>query len=465
MVRRPRSRDDFRFAIICALPSEYDAVCDSLDDIWGQEGGLGTATGGPRIYTTGRIGNLHVVVALLPGAGKGEAASSATCLRLSYSNLAIAFVVGICGAVPQPDIETEILLGDIIISKSLVQYDFGRENPDGFERNDTIDVTLGRPNKDIRALTALLSTRRGRGELEGNALERLRQLQAKAADTRDRGIYNYPGAEHDRLFNPKYRHKHRNAACDICQACLAVNDPVCRMAPKLSCTVLGCGEGELVTRSRVQQRHQGVIDVAPALQIHVGTIGSADRVMRSGEARDKIAKRDDVIAFEMEGAGVWDEIPCIIVKGVSDYADSHKQKDWQNYAAGVAASAVKAIISGPYFQQTQEEEESLSGKSKRFTNTTRCDKCDGFEPHCDACEEFGRDDFDDYCSLCEEFGHDSNEPHCKICEISGHYTDDYHCFKCLRYGHGHEAFGHKIDDLHCYKCKRHGHSIRDCRKR
>lgn len=360
MVRRPRGRDDFRFAIICALPSEYDAIYDSLDDIWGQEGGLGTATGDLRNYTTGRMGNQHVVLVLLPGVGKGAAASSATSLCLSYSNLAIAFLVGICGAVPQPDTETEILLGDIIISKSLVQYDFGRQNPDGFERKDTIDVTLGRPNKDIRALTALLSTRRRRDELESNALERLRQLQAKVANTRDRGIYNYPGVEHDRLFHPRYRHKHRNTFCDICQACFDVNDPVCRHAPKLSCTVLGCNEGELVPRRRLQQRkRQGVFDVAPALNIHVGGIGSADRVMRSGEARDKIAKRDDVIAFEMEGAGVWDEIPCIIVKGVSDYADSHKQKDWQNYAAGVAASAVKAILSGPYFQQAQEEDKSL----------------------------------------------------------------------------------------------------------
>jgi hypothetical protein len=45
----------------------------------------------------------------------------------------------------------------------------------------------------------------------------------------------------------------------------------------------------------------------------------------------------------MEGAGVWNELPCV-VKGVSDYADCHKHKLWQNFGAATAASAAKAIL-------------------------------------------------------------------------------------------------------------------------
>ena len=66
--------------------------------------------------------------------------------------------------------------------------------------------------------------------------------------------------------------------------------------------------------------------------------------MKSGEDRDKIAKKENIIAFEMEGAGVWEEVPCIIVKGVCDYADCQKNKKWQGFAAAVAASATKAIL-------------------------------------------------------------------------------------------------------------------------
>ncbi|KAK1948697.1 hypothetical protein LY78DRAFT_595338 [Colletotrichum sublineola] len=66
--------------------------------------------------------------------------------------------------------------------------------------------------------------------------------------------------------------------------------------------------------------------------------------MKSGEHRDRVAQEHGIIAFEIEGAGVWEEMPCIIVKGVCDYADSHKNKLWQDFAAAMAASATKALI-------------------------------------------------------------------------------------------------------------------------
>jgi nucleoside phosphorylase len=66
--------------------------------------------------------------------------------------------------------------------------------------------------------------------------------------------------------------------------------------------------------------------------------------MKSGEHRDNLVKSEGVIGFEMEGAGVWDNIPCIIIKGVCDYADSHKNKNWQNYTAATAASCTKALL-------------------------------------------------------------------------------------------------------------------------
>jgi nucleoside phosphorylase len=66
--------------------------------------------------------------------------------------------------------------------------------------------------------------------------------------------------------------------------------------------------------------------------------------MKSGEHRDQVVKQYDVIAFEMEGAGVCDELPCIVVKGICDYADSHKSKVWQPFAAATAAAALKAIL-------------------------------------------------------------------------------------------------------------------------
>lgn len=51
-----------------------------------------------------------------------------------------------------------------------------------------------------------------------------------------------------------------------------------------------------------------------------------------------------VIAFGVEGAGVGDKLPCLVVKAVCDCADSHKNKRWQDYTAGVAAAAAKSIL-------------------------------------------------------------------------------------------------------------------------
>ena len=66
--------------------------------------------------------------------------------------------------------------------------------------------------------------------------------------------------------------------------------------------------------------------------------------MKSGQHRDRIAAEEGVIGFEMESAGRWDYIPTIMIKSVCDYADSHKNKKWQEYAATTAAACTKALL-------------------------------------------------------------------------------------------------------------------------
>lgn len=47
----------------------------------------------------------------------------------------------------------------------------------------------------------------------------------------------------------------------------------------------------------------------------------------------------------MEAAGVLGEYPCVVVRGICDYADSHQNKSWQNYAAATAAAYAKELLS------------------------------------------------------------------------------------------------------------------------
>jgi nucleoside phosphorylase len=105
----------------------------------------------------------------------------------------------------------------------------------------------------------------------------------------------------------------------------------------MSCQQLKCDEQELVVRARPIQPSN------PA--IHIGLVASGDTVMKSGEDRDNIAARNGVIAFEMEGAGVWENFHySLVIKGVCDYADSHKNKRWQGYAAATAAAVTKGLL-------------------------------------------------------------------------------------------------------------------------
>jgi len=73
--------------------------------------------------------------------------------------------------------------------------------------------------------------------------------------------------------------------------------------------------------------------------IHYGLIASGDQVMRHGATRDRLRKELDVLCFEMEAAGLMDSFPCLVIRGICDYAESHKNKRWQSYAAAAAAAA------------------------------------------------------------------------------------------------------------------------------
>lgn len=78
--------------------------------------------------------------------------------------------------------------------------------------------------------------------------------------------------------------------------------------------------------------------------IHYGAIASGNQVMRSGTTRDNVARKLDVMCFEMEAAGLMDILPCLPIQGICDYSDSHKSKEWQRYAAATAAAYARELL-------------------------------------------------------------------------------------------------------------------------
>ena len=334
----------FEIVVVCAKRIEYDAVESLFDIDWEEDNQYPRRQDDDNEYSMGKIGEHNVVLAFMRSMGKVEAANTVTQVKNTFSGIKLCLVVGICGAVPRIPGEkkdkTEIILGDVIISIGVVEYTFGRQYSDKLRKKDDIESTLGRMNRQIGSFVQKLQTFRSteslRTRLESNMSAILKKEQFKSLQ--------YPGAHEDRLYKTDYRHKHQNpeAACVTCRGCTGRYDEVCETALKASCPELGCNVSELELRDRLK----GPVGSAavPLHLIHFGRVASGDVIMKSSHHRDETAAEWNVIAFEMEGAGVWDTFPTLVVKGVSDYADSHKDDIWQQYAAARAAACMKAIL-------------------------------------------------------------------------------------------------------------------------
>jgi nucleoside phosphorylase len=212
-------------------------------------------------------------------------------------------MVGIGGGVPSA--EADIRLGDVVISQpylqygGVVQYDFGKTGAEGrFTRTGSLNAP---PTILLTALAKLRSNYiRGRVKLS----EHLSPL-VRLPD------FAYQGAEYDTLYKPTYNH----AGGPTCDNCI--------------------DQGLVMRNSR---------PTADAL-LYFGTIASGNQVMKDGVTRDRLsAELGGILCFEMEAAGLMGNFPCLVIRGICDYADSHKNKRWQPYAAATAAGCAKELL-------------------------------------------------------------------------------------------------------------------------
>ncbi|KAI1023847.1 hypothetical protein LB504_005031 [Fusarium proliferatum] len=325
----------FHVAIVCALPREAAAVTLLFDEIWTKmsDDGKGDEQ---NTYLTGRIGQHNVVLATLPGMGTINAARVTVKMRWRYRRLRLALLVGICGGLPRI-MNRDAFLGDVVMSKSVVQYDSGKQYPNHYIIDKNVQDKLESPYKEIRSLIAAFETEMVDHRLERAAIRHLKHLQNVARKDKSGPNYQYPGAVNDKVYPPNYHHKHRNS----CSECAKSPNAVCMPGIRTSCIDIGCDPSQLIQRHGTTNLPAGA-DYVP--QLFIGRIGSGNSVIKSGTDRDDMASKYGIIAFEMEGAGMWENIPCIVVKGICDYADTHKKKDWQDYASATAASVARAIL-------------------------------------------------------------------------------------------------------------------------
>lgn len=160
----PKTRQGFWIAILCALPKEASTVETLLDIRWDDKGHhYGEANGDKNVSSTGWICGHNVVLVHLGRMGKAEAASVSASLKPSFANIELALLFGICGGVPIS--ENNRVLGDVIISTGLVQYDLGQFTPSDFMQNTRAKDILGPPSENFERILNKLQTPDGKRRL------------------------------------------------------------------------------------------------------------------------------------------------------------------------------------------------------------------------------------------------------------------------------------------------------------
>ncbi|KAL4874203.1 nucleoside phosphorylase domain-containing protein [Aspergillus karnatakaensis] len=303
---------DYTIAWICALPLEMAAAKLMLERIHPL---LSQPQTDHNVYTLGSISGHNIVIACLPSGVYGTTSAAIVLDQMlpTFPCLRFGLMVGVGGGVPNPS-KYDIRLGDVVVSMptsgatvgGVIQYDYGKALHNGsFQQTGSL-------NKPPRFLLTAISQMRSE-DLLGDVPSRIAELISGILESREPRVRDqFARPDQDWLFKPGYYHYQREdtdcSACD--QAHLEVRKP--------------------------RQSKKPIV--------YYGLIASANQVMKNPIRRDTLAQEMDILCFEMEAAGLMDQLPCLVVRGISDYCDSHKHKDWQGYAALTAAAYAKMLL-------------------------------------------------------------------------------------------------------------------------
>jgi nucleoside phosphorylase len=299
---------DYTIAWVCALPLEMAAAKAMLDEI---HPALPTHADDHNTYVLGLIRAHNVVIACLPSGlyGITSAATVAAQMLLTFTSIRFGLLVGIGGGVPSKD--TDIRLGDVVVSKptsdfgGVIQYDFGKTIGQGSLKR------IGMLNRPPQILLTAIAKLQADQMLERSRIPGILS-EVIAMYPRAETEFTYPWGEQDSLFESAYEHPLSDNSCDDCETS--------RLVP------------------RPARNWHGPV-------VHYGVIASGNQVMKNAGTRDKLAEELGIICFEMEATGVMNHFPCLVIRGICDYADSHKNKRWQRYAAATAAAYAKEVFS------------------------------------------------------------------------------------------------------------------------
>ncbi|QGA15964.1 hypothetical protein EYB26_003631 [Talaromyces marneffei] len=305
----PLMHNDYTIAWICALPLERAAAEVMLDET---HQALPKPSTDPNAYILGKLHGHHIVIACLPTGiyGTISAAMIASHLVSTFPQVQYALMVGIGGG--SPNSRNDIRLGDVVVSKpvgkysGVIQYDYGKRVQGGrFEQTGMLNFPPQVLLTHMAHLQANQMTRSADAisTIVSNVLKQNPDMKKE---------FTPPSQHTDYLFRSSYHHIKEEDNCTKCD------------------------KQQLVNRQLRDNRTP---------HVHYGLIASGNHVMKDSETRDRLAQQLGVICFEMEAAGVMNQLPTLVIRGICDYSDSHKQKEWQGYAALTAAAYANVLLS------------------------------------------------------------------------------------------------------------------------
>ncbi|CAH0045468.1 unnamed protein product [Clonostachys solani] len=308
--------NDYAVGWICGLGADYVAARSFLDEVHPVPRSV--AEHDRNRYTLGKVGGHLVVLAASPDAeyGSTSAARVAKDMLSTFPNIKIGLLVGIGGGAPSQ--KNDIRLGDVVVGSpqdgngGVLYYDYEQSIQDQALR------LTGRLNEPPMVLqTALHRLAGARGDGESYKLEQAIDDALKKKPARLQENYLRPSASRDQLYRS--------------QVVYPLDDN--HKCPE----IFSDHPSHLVKRADRSECEEGIA-------VHYGLIASAESVMKDAAARDKIAEETGVLCFETGVTGMPSRFPCLAIRGICDYSDSHRNKEWRGYAAMAAAAFTKGLL-------------------------------------------------------------------------------------------------------------------------
>lgn len=313
------SVDSYSIGWIAPIPEERAAVLAMLDEHHEEPENFERNSSDNNAYSWGRMGKHNIIIASLPDGLQGVTSAAVTMSHLlaSLPDIKFGLLVGIGGGIPQPDSDNDIRLGDVVVSRpdggsgGVIQYDYVKAKADNqFEPKGIL-------NNPPTVLLSALGKLRAKHMIASSRMPAILEAMWQANPVTKRSRKGQPGFVHqgfenDRLFSSGYTHS-GGKSCDKCDI-----------------------------SEEVQREARDTTDP----EIHYGIIASGNTLVKDAVFRDKIAKAygEDCICVEMEAAGLMNYFPCLVIRGICDYADSHKNDRWQRYASATAAAFAKELL-------------------------------------------------------------------------------------------------------------------------